>query len=280
MALREVHVRRVAGLHVSEWPGDGGPVLGLPGLGSTGRSWSPVAEALADARVVAPDLRGRGGSAGLGGPTGLRHHALDVAKVADELDLRDIVLVGHSMGAYLALVVAEELRDRVSRLVLVDGGIPPKLPFFLRPAVTRIVFRRQLAKGDRPWADAETFTRELSGKMLANRPDLVEQVTAWAAADLTGPPGALRPRLDIPHVAEDAVDTFFGPDVVPALEGLTVPAHLLAATHGTHDRAKPFLADEVIAGWTTRIPLLTSERVEANHLTILFSPELAAAVSG
>lgn len=266
---------------MNEWPGRGPVVLGLPGLGSSGRAWSHLAGALPDAHVVAPDLRGRGRSAAVTGPTGLRAHARDMARVADELDLRDIVVVGHSMGAFLAPIAAQELGARVARLVLVDGGIPPKLPLpFRSAAVVRLLFRMQVRKADRTYPDVETFVRKAAGHSLDNRPDLLPAVIAMMSDELDGPAGALRPRLNAAHAIADAVDSFHGPDVVAALDALQVPAHLLAATGQKKDGGAPFISDDVIAEWTRRQPLLTAERVAANHITIMFMPEVAKAVAG
>lgn len=276
-ALRDA---RAGGLHLAEWPGAEQTVLCLPGLTSSSRVFTPLAEALPEARVLAPDLRGRGASVDLSGPPGLRAHAADVAALVDQLDLTEVVLVGHSMGAYLAPLVAQLLGERVRRLVLADGGIPPQLPPLLGPRLVRRVFRRDLRRAARDWPDARTFVQELAGKALRNRPELVDRVAAWGEHDLAGPPGALRPRLDLALAEDDAVDSFFGGHVVPALEALRVPAHLLAATAGKHDRAKPFLSARVVQEWTARQPLLTAERVAANHLTLLFAPELVRAVRG
>jgi lipase len=277
--VRTLTENRVAGLHVTEWRGGGPTVLCLPGLGSSGRVWTGLATALPEARVLAPDLRGRGGSSGMGGPTGLRAHARDAAALVEELDLHDVVLVGHSMGAFLAPVAAKELGDRVARLVLVDGGVPPRLPFFMGPGLTGRVFRRDLQRLNRAWPDARAFTVAAAGKALRGHPELLDEIALWAAHDLAGPAGAQRPRLDLDRCVADAVDTFFGSDVVPALEALRVPAHLLTASSGKHDRARPFLPDRVVQEWTARLPLLTAERVDANHLTILFSRELREVVA-
>lgn len=46
----------------------------------------------------------------------------DVEAVVDALDLDRIVLVGHSMGASIALEYAAQHPDRVAGLVLVDGA--------------------------------------------------------------------------------------------------------------------------------------------------------------
>jgi len=281
VSARTADEREIAGLHVRDWPGTTPVVLGIPGLGSSGSSWSALAAVLPSARIVAPALRGRGRSAAVTGPTGLRAHARDLARVADELGLRDIVVVGHSMGAYLAPIAAQELGDHVARLVLVDGGVPPQLPIVLRNAsIVRLVFRAQVRKAMRTYPDVETFVRSSAGHALDNRPDLLPDLIDMMRDELDGPPGALRPRLDAAHAIADAVDSFCGRDVEPALEALRVPAHLLAATGQKRDGGKPFLSDAAIVRWTSRVSLLTAERVDANHLTIMFSPEVAAAVAG
>src|SRR5205085_2269892 len=60
---------------------------------------------------------------GLPGPYGLHVHAEDVATVLGRFG--DAVLVGHSMGAFVAALAASgPTRYRVRGLVLVDGGLP------------------------------------------------------------------------------------------------------------------------------------------------------------
>lgn len=272
----------VAGLPVHVWAGskDGPTVLGLPGLGSSGRHWKPLAESLPDAHFVAPDLRGRGAAWQLTGPSGLRAHARDVAAIAAEMNLHDIVLVGHSMGAYLAPIAAQELGARVSRLVLIDGGVRPKFPFFMTAGVVRLTFKRQLKKMDREWVDATAFYDANEGGVLASRPDLVEQVRGMLTNDLVKTPNGVRAALDTARCVDDAVDSFMGPDVEPALAALQVPATLIAATSGRTDKAKPFLSDAVLAAATAKYPTITVQRVRGNHMTVLFSDEVRAAVHG
>lgn len=280
MSSRTCAEPRTAGLVVSQWPADGPAVLGLAGLGSSGRSFAHLASALPDRHLVAPHLRGRGGSVGAEGPTGLRAHARDVARVLEDLDLTDVVVVGHSMGAYLAPLVAQEAAGRITRLVLVDGGLPPAFPFFLGPRLTRLAFRRELRDLDRDWASVDAVADHKLPPLVRDRPELRPLLVEALAADLDGPPGAVRPLLDAERCVADAVDAFFGPDTTPALEALSVPAHLLAATSGKADGVKPFLSDAVLAAWTARLPLLTAERVQANHVTLLLADEVVAAVRG
>ncbi|MCW2606689.1 MAG: alpha/beta hydrolase [Frankiales bacterium] len=277
MTTRTRSERQVAGLTVTEWAGAGPAVVGLPGLGSSGRTFSSFADRLPDRHVVGLHLRGRGDSKDLAGPTGLRAHARDVAAVLEELDLTDVVVVGHSMGAYLAPLVAQEAAGRVGRLVLVDGGVPPKLPPLMGPRLVRFAFRRELRALDKDWPSLDAMAGRRIAPMLRERPDLRPLLLQTLADDCSP---AFRPLLDVDRCVADAVDTFFGPDTTPALEALAVPAHLVAATDGKKDGAKPFLAAAVVQAWTSRLPLLTAERVRGNHATVLFSDEVLAVVAG
>ena len=280
MTVRTPERRTVAGLHTTIWPGTGANVLALSGLGSSGCSWGPLAGRLGDGHVVAPDLRGRGGSVGLTGPTGLRAHARDVAAVLDELDLTDVVVVGHSMGAYLAPLVAQEAGARIARLVLVDGGIRPSLPFFMRPAVVRAMFRKELRGNDREWPDVESFARRVKfDKMIAARPDLREPVLGILREELGGGAGPFRPRVNVDHAVDDAVDSFFGPDVEPALDALRVPTYVLLAENMKWAGQRPFISAKAVAPWLQRQPMLSVRRLQGNHLTILFAPEVATAIT-
>lgn len=282
MPVRTRNETEVAELSVVQWSGSGQVVLALAGLGGSGPSWDILADALPDARVIAPSLRGRGKSFGLTGPTGLKAHAKDVLRIAEELELRDIVVVGHSYGAYLTPLVARELGSRVSRVVMLDGGIPPKLPALLkRPKLVKMKFRKDLTKAQRDYSSVEeVFEAARFADMLKTVPEHVPRVMEWVREDLVGEPGKLRIPADVDRLSEDAVDAFFGPDVVPALKALTVPAHLIVATHGVSDKAKPFISDKAIAELAPFLPTLTTERLEANHVTLLFRPEVSKAVAG
>ncbi len=76
-------------------------------------------------RVVAHDRRGHGRSAQVSDGHDMDHYAADAAAVADHLDLRKSVHIGHSTGGgEAARYVARHGKGRVSKLVLI-GAVPP-----------------------------------------------------------------------------------------------------------------------------------------------------------
>lgn len=117
--------------------GDAGPdapvVLAVHGITANGLSMTRVAAALAGRVTLwAPDLRGRAASHAVGPPYSLGRHAEDLVAVLDAIGADRAVVVGHSMGAFVAAVLAARHPRRVPRLVLVDGGFA----FPLAPGAT------------------------------------------------------------------------------------------------------------------------------------------------
>jgi pimeloyl-ACP methyl ester carboxylesterase len=114
--------------HRSGPPG-GGLVLCVPGLSSNGRAFDHLAERLADEGhlVVALDLRGRGLSAATAAGTyGWPAHARDVLEAAGLLSDAPVDVVGHSMGAFVAMQAVALAPGGLRRLVLVDAVGPPE----------------------------------------------------------------------------------------------------------------------------------------------------------
>ena len=102
------------------------PVVLLHGGGSRGATtWNAFLPALAEAgfRGIALDLRGHGGSSRTGDYP-LRGFRDDVIATLDALGIEAAALVGHSLGAYTATLVAQERPERVTRLVLEDPPAP------------------------------------------------------------------------------------------------------------------------------------------------------------
>ncbi|GGF19638.1 alpha/beta fold hydrolase [Subtercola lobariae] len=92
-------------LTVGEWgPADAPVVLAVHGITASHQAWRTVAALLPEFHLIAPDLRGRGGSRTLPGPFGMARHADDLADVLDHLGARHATVVGHSMGAFASLI--------------------------------------------------------------------------------------------------------------------------------------------------------------------------------
>ncbi len=92
-----------------------------------GWSWKEVDQLLtADGHTVyRPTLTGQGERVHLASPDiGLNTHITDVVNVIRFEDLHDIVLVGHSYGGMVITGVAQQVPDRIARLIYLDALLP------------------------------------------------------------------------------------------------------------------------------------------------------------
>lgn len=255
-----VHVRRFGSPGAS-------PVLCLPGLVANAVSFDFVAERLGGGRwqVISLDLRGRGRSeVSPAGTYGWPKHARDVLEAASRLGFSTFTLVGHSMGAFVAMQAAQVSPKRLDKLVLVDGaGVPDS------SAAASIA-----SAGHRPgrvYLSTEDYLEAVEGTM-----------TPWNGYwqryflyDLVPVAGGVKVRTDRTAILEDvAYGGIHDPaDLWPSL---TMPTLLLRARHpvGGGFVVAPGMAEE----FRRRVPQAIVEGVDSDHYGILMSPQTVAAL--
>lgn len=116
-------------LHIDDSGGDGRPVVLIHGWPLSAESWDDQTDALVAAgyRVVAYDRRGFGRSDKPDAGYDYDTLAADLDRVLTELDLRDVTLVGFSMGGgEVARYVSAYGQDRL-RSVVFAAAVPPFL---------------------------------------------------------------------------------------------------------------------------------------------------------
>ncbi|WP_369362670.1 alpha/beta fold hydrolase [Streptomyces sp. CG4] len=119
-----------------------------------GRCWERVVPLLelAGHRVFAPSLTGYGDKAHLLSPeVGLDTHVEDVAKLLQEEDLTEVVLVGHSYAGLVISSVANEVPERIAHLVYLDAMVPEhgETAVDVQPMTQNLI--DQAAKSDSGW---------------------------------------------------------------------------------------------------------------------------------
>ncbi|GAA1880219.1 alpha/beta fold hydrolase [Lapillicoccus jejuensis] len=187
--------------------GETAPVLAVHGVSSTRRLWSWVHAAAPELTLVAPDLRGRGDSVDVAGPFGLRRHADDLVRLLDHLGLAQVVVAGMSMGAFVAVHLADRHPDRVSSLVLVDGGFPMPVPPGLTRENVATAFADRTSRLEHPWPSVSSYVEHVVATTtpLLDPADPVLQHCLAHDLDADG-----RVRLSAEALVEDARSVFFG----------------------------------------------------------------------
>jgi 3-oxoadipate enol-lactonase len=219
MKVNGVEIReRLAG------PADGAPVVLLHGFPLGLDLWEPQFAALESKyRVLAYDARGHGKSGTGEGPWAFEDMVDDLLGVLDTAGFDRAIVVGLSMGGYVALRFAEREAARVRALVLADtksdaDGDAAKLK---RAGALRLL----RAGGAKAFAESSLRTL-LAHETMKGRPDVVEKVRAMIeacpAAGIAGALVAMAGRTDTTGSLERiAVPTLV---LVGEKDGLTPPS--------------------------------------------------------
>jgi pimeloyl-ACP methyl ester carboxylesterase len=251
-------------------------VVAVHGITSNAWVWDPLAHHLAGAAdLVAVDLRGRGRSFRSGGPYGIAQHAADLASIIERLG-SPVVMVGHSMGAFVVEMVAERHPGLVRDLILVDGGTPLAAPAdgdvdaaldrMLGPGIDRI----RTVWPDRVsyhamWASHPAFADGIS-------PDLERNLLA----DLVEVDGGFRTAVDEAAVRADGHDLLADQEVRTLLDRRTRPTTIIRAEFGMLGSPPPFITDDVRAAYRQHRWI---DAPGLNHYTVLNSAAGASLVA-
>jgi pimeloyl-ACP methyl ester carboxylesterase len=255
-------------IQLALWGNTGKPILCLHGITANCRSWDCLTFALAGChRMMAMDLRGRGFSDKPPNGYSIAHHGQDILAVLDELQLDKVVLMGHSLGAFIAIAFSAQYPERVDRLILVDGGgklsetQSAKVFAGIKPALDRLgqvfpsteayIARMKEAPYLQPWNDfLETYVRYE-----------IEKVE-----------GGVRVNISPEHIQEESINlgkVDFGL-LYPQIQ---VPTLILRATKGLLAEDDILLPEDVVARLVLEIS--DARRIDlegTNHYSILFQP--------
>jgi pimeloyl-ACP methyl ester carboxylesterase len=247
-------------------------VLAIHGVASSHMVWRPTVRELSDlvsASVLAPDLRGRGRSAGLPGPYGFKAHVADLVAALDDAGVEKALVVGHSLGAYVATSLAAAHPERVSGVVLIDGGLAVPSSFAQdADELIEVMVDAALEYGRRTYASTAEYVAAWRAHPAFAR-DWNDDVDAYVRYDLTGERGALRRSVSEAAVRADVMDLVHDEVARTAVDRVRAPIRLLTAPRGLRDdfAVVPGILVDMFAmthpgAYVERIP-------DVNHYTVV-----------
>jgi pimeloyl-ACP methyl ester carboxylesterase len=258
-----------------------GVVLAVHGIAASHLAWASVARELSattSASLLAPDLRGRGSSTQLPGPYGIAAHVADLVALLDFVEADSVVLAGHSMGAYVAARLAAEHPDRVSGLVLIDGGLPVPFPADRDPDdVLRAVVGPSLARLGVTFARSEDYLDmwrlhpAFAGPWDAD----VEAYLTYDMVDVPDDerPDAVRSTTSASAVHTDGMELLVDDITRTAVTHVQMPVRLLVAERGVLDDDNPLMPPTVVDEFRAARPEARVQTVsDTNHYSILLGP--------
>lgn len=253
----------MARLHVHDWPGGRGPLVCLPGQTASGRSFDSLAASLSPVwRVLAVDPRGRGESARPRHGSGYQLQVADTLALLDTLGIEQAVLVGHSFGAVIGLLLAAWYPRRVAGLVLLDGGA--EIPDHVHRGVRLLVERL-----DTVYPSREAYLGLL--KLAPAFQPWTPELEAFFTSSVVDVPGGVRARTDRGAVEQEIRAYLDGPPAYDRLyAAIRCPTLVVRATGGFMRPDDPVLPEKTYRAMLARMPTARGIEIEgANHYTVL-----------
>jgi lipase len=256
------------------------PVVCLHGITAQHRAFNAAARHLRPSRgLVGVDLRGRGDSDKPESGYGLATHASDVIRVLDHLGLENAVLLGHSMGAFVALKTALASPDRVRALVLLDGGWPrvesspeemtdeeKEEAKALEEGLAR-AFRRLEMTFESPEAYLNFWFPDRGLTLDDLPPDLAD----YYLYDLGKVEGGYNPKASRPAAEEDSPSVSSTSPTAEEMRAVVCPVALVRASQGFFPGSDPLISDEARDVMAGSLDIREEVQIEgANHYTMLW----------
>ena len=141
------------------------------------------------------DLRGRRETRRLDGAAGIPAHAADLVALMDREGLGSVAYVGHSLGAVIGVYLAANHPDRVSSLILVDGGadVTEEIDALLTPVHERL---------KRTYTSREAYV-EFVRSLPAFEDWWDEHLERYFSGDVRPEDGEWRHQADLETVGDD-----------------------------------------------------------------------------
>jgi len=255
-------------INLARWEGSGKPILCIHGITANCRCWDVLAGALVpEYRVLAMDLRGRGGSDKPPRGYSLDYHLRDINCLLDDLGIDRAVIMGHSLGAFIGLAFAAEFSDRVERLILVDGGGDlskeqmEKVFIGIKPALDRL---------GQVFPSAEAYLEKMRAAPYIQPWSSVTET--YYRHEIEAVQGGVRTNIVPAHIQEEA-DNIKKVDCARYYPRIKCEVLILRACNGLLSQDDLLLPPDVIDKMIRDIPdAQRFDVVGMNHYGIVFQP--------
>lgn len=263
------------------WPGRGAPLVALHGLTASYVSFTGIAECLAGRRpLFALDLRGRGDSDKPAGPYGMAQHASDVAAAMRAMGLGASVIVGHSMGAFVATALAAQYPELVSGLVLLDGGYAPAIsaPNSQQGLDAALAFR--IAQLRQAYPSREAYRQFWRTQPHFPPEDWSPWVEAFLDYEIGGEAPELRPKAAEDAVKADLIEGLQSEQIAARLRSIHVPVLMLRAPAGFVPGQPPLFPDAMIEKMREFVPAMKDQIIPGTtHYTLVMGRRGASKIA-
>lgn len=209
-------------------------------------SFYQLAPCLTGYRVIAPDLAGHGFSEHrpVGVPYYVWDNVSDILSLADHLELDRFHLVGHSMGAGIASLIAAVMPDRVRSVVLLDGLTPVTTSADQSPSQMALALRQRKRIAERGCRIYSSVEEAVNVRAKSQYPVPIDAARVLVERALTQTESGWQWHTD-PYLFAPSVLRLTEVQVAEFLKVIHAPVLLCLAEHGIASSQTHQLADYV-----------------------------------
>lgn len=267
MKMEKIHCNDID-IQTALWDGAGKTLLAVHGITANCMVWETLAAALTpEYKVLAVDLRGRGLSDKPASGYSIDRHVEDLRCLLDKLQISEVVLMGHSLGAFISLVFAALYPRKTRGLILIDGGgsMPPekwdKVAAAIKPSKDRL---------GKVYASEDAYLNEM--KSLKYHEPWNQAKTDYFRYELVRKEEGVSCGINPENIKEEAENVR---KIKPEefYSRISCPTLILRATEGLIDKEDILLPEETATRMLQNISAARAVSIPgANHYSILFDP--------
>ncbi len=196
-------------------------------------AWSMVSiarEFAGDFHVVVPDLRGHGDSDNVGLYT-MNHFVADLRALIEQRELKNPILIAHSLGGHIAAQYTALYGEEVRALVLIDGMGPPHYEMAAAEEKAMIRQRIQMLMQASPGPRIMKDAAEAQERLMRNNPRLDPAMARLMAEQGTQALGNGGVSWKWDSRADQVWNTFASKENEARLAWITCPVLLITAEY-------------------------------------------------
>lgn len=249
-------------LHAIDWRGNGPVLLLAHGLTANAHAFDGLIAAGLNnhCRIIAVDLRGRGQSEAPDMGYTMAETAKDIIGLMDKLQLDNVMMGGHSYGAFLSWYLAAYYPKRISKVIALDAAMKmhPNTMQMLGPALGRL---------GKVFGSFDAYLQQVK-----NAPYLQfweDAMTSYYKADVhTAADGSVATIPSAQHMTEAATKVLAEP-WADILKAVAQPV-LMCNAPGIYTMEAPLLPEENARETAALLQDVQFVKVDGNHQTMLY----------
>jgi pimeloyl-ACP methyl ester carboxylesterase len=263
-------------LHYLERDGNSPPLVLLPGLTANAHSFDGVVAAGLSPRfrTIAVDFRGRGRSDKPESGYSMADYSADIVALIDYLALENVVIVGHSFGALIGLILAAQHPARIEKLVIIDSS-----PYLITERTVKLVKASLDRLGKRlPSMDVYLNAMRQMPYLNGHWDDALE---SYFSSDVKEFEDGSVQAWALPQAISETIEHEYVEPWDDHMCAVAQPTLLINALepYGSAE-TPPILPEDMAEQTVAAIPGCKYVRVPGNHITMLFGENAPHVVNG